>query len=915
MRSADTLATGLIGRNPEVRALIELVDAAARAQGGALLVRGGAGIGKSSLLSAAKAHGLASGFKILMTTGIESESKLPFAGLHQILRPILQEVDRLPNSYGIAIRTAFGLSEQAAPSPHLVALSTLHLLAECAESAPLLLLVDDAHWLDDSSGEALAFVARRLESDPIAIVAALRDGFESPFLKARIPELSVLGLSDTDAAALLALGSPALAPVQRDQILREAAGIPLALVELPIALRDRQDFDLSHTAWLPLTDRLEMAFADRLSSLTPGTRSLLHVAAADASGIVAELLIAGSNLAGMEVTLQSVVEAEAARLVEVEGPQLRFRHPLMRSAIHQAMSVAQRQAAHAALASALESDPDRRVWHRAAAAVGKSDEIAVELDAAAARAINRGATSVALDALERAAQLGVDPGRRASRLIQAVLQALVLGRVGDVARLLDEIQESELGPLDRPQVAFLREVIQGSWSGSSWITAYADIADQMRAEGDVDRGLDALGHMGLRCWWSNPDADTRARVAEVVERFPVSENDPRLLHILALAAPVERGATVIERISRHWSKTQIDVAAAQQLGLAAMATGDFVHAERLFDVCIGLCRTHGLLGAGSNMLTLQAWVKIQRGEWKQAGSVASEAARLGDEAGQRTWPTLADLATATLFAYRGEIPAAEALASQGEKALLNRGPMLALVQYSRGAAALADGRYDEAFQHLRRIFDPEDSPHHPHIRSWALVDLVEAAVLSGHEDEATFFVRELEALLVQTRSPLLGAALGFARPVLFPDENEPAFRASLGPGLANWPFIRARLQLAYGLWLRRQRRVADARIPLRAARDTFDALGAVPWSERARQELRASGESSRRRTYDLADALSPQELQIAQLAASGLSNKEIGQQLFLSHRTIGSHLYRVFPKLGITARSHLRAALQNRSTK
>src|SRR5262249_46983603 len=240
----------------------------------------------------------------------------------------------------------------------------------------------------------------------------------------------------------------------------------------------------------------------------------------------------------------------------------------------------------------------------------------------------------------------------------------------------------------------------------------------------------------------------------------VEEADPRLIHILALAAPMERGAAVIERISRHGPGTPSDVGDAQKLGLAAMATGDFVQAERFLDLNIGTCRTHGLLGALSNMLTFQAWVKVQLGDWRQADSCAREAAHLGNETGQRTWPILADLAAATLLAYRGEIRGAETLASEGERALLHRGPnpMVSLVQYARGAAAPADGRYGEAFEHLRRIFAPEDSAHHPHVRSWALVDFVEAAVLSGHEAEATALVAELEGLVIRTRSPLLEAA-------------------------------------------------------------------------------------------------------------------------------------------------------------
>jgi DNA-binding CsgD family transcriptional regulator/tetratricopeptide (TPR) repeat protein len=918
MRSADKQAVGLIGRDREVQALTERIDAASGPGGGALLLRGAAGIGKSSLLQAARAHAAAKGFQILTTTGVQSESRLPFAGLHQLLRPILHQVDRLPDSYGKAMRVAFGLSDEAIQSPYLIALSILHLLGDCAESAPVLLILDDAHWLDHSTAEALAFVARRLESDPIVLIPALRDGFESPFLNARIPELRVEALSDEDAALLLHARSPKVTPMLRDRILTEAAGNPLALVELPIALAAKADAAMaSSTAHLPLTDRLERAFADRLSSLTPGTRSLVQVAASDDSGGLAQLLIAASKLGGHEISLEAAAEARVAGLVEIDGDHLRFRHPLMRSAIHQAMSLEERHAAHGALAATLDDDPDRRAWHQAAAVVGKNESIAASLESIASRAQRRGATGVALQAMERAAQLADDPARRGNRLLRAASYAQILGWHSEVVRLLKEIDDRELDPLDRPGAAWIREVTaQKPRSGSSLITSFFEIADTMRTEGDVPRGLSALLTIAFRCWWSNPDEPTRANMLAVVERFALPESDPRLIYILALASPSERGAVVVERLQRLWTDLHHDLGAESMLlGSAAMAVGDFVHAELFIDHSINYCRNHGLLGVLPSKLGLQPWIKIQRGDWKQAGSLASEAGRLAEEIGQTNWTTMADLAAATIAAYRGEIAAAEKLVAACDKVLLPFGAisMLALVQYARGAAALADGRNEEAYQHLRRIFDAADSAYHPHIRSWALVDLVEAAVYSGHEDEASAFVRELDAVAARTRSPLLQAALEFAHPVLAPHEHEAAFQATFGPGLGSWPFIRARLQLAHGIWLRRQRRAADSRTPLRAARDAFDALGAVPWGERARQELRASGETSRRRTYDLSEALSPQELQIAQLAAAGLSNKEIGQQLFLSHRTVGSHLYRIFPKLGITARSHLSAALQSRS--
>jgi DNA-binding CsgD family transcriptional regulator len=914
LSGAETYTTALIGRDREVRALAERIDAVSDRAGGALLIRGAPGIGKSSLLEKARAHAAGKRLQILTTTGIQSESHLPFAGLHQLLRPVLHDIDRLPAPNRKAIRSAFGLSDETVPAPFLVAMSILQLLGESSERAPLLLLIDDAQWLDRSTAEALAFVARRLESDPIVMVPVLRDGFESPLLDARLQELRVEGLSDADATSLLDARAPGLAPTLRKRVLSDAAGNPLALIELSVPLEAASANRMHSLETLPLTDRLERTFADRLKSLTPGARSFLRIAATDESDLLDELLGAASRLDGRETTIVTAAEAGAAGLVQIDGYHLRFHHPLMRSAIYQAMSLGERQAAHAAVAATL-NDPDRRAWHQAAATVGTDERIAADLEAAAARAEQHGALIVAMQALNRAAQLAEDPARRGNRLVRAAYLANVLGRHSDVIRLLEEINDQELRPVDRLEAAWLREVdVQGSWSGSSRIASFVETADRMRVEGEIEAGIKALCYVALRCWWSNPDEPTRMGMISVAERFPVPEDDAHLIFILALAGPVERGAVVVDRLPRRWMELQ-GRAHNLQLGLAAMAVGDFVHAELFLEAHSILCRAQGWLGALATTLGSQAWTKIHRGDWRSAASMANEAARLAEETGQRNWVTVSNLAAATIAAYRGETDVAETLAAAGERALLPKGanPLLALVQYPRGVAALAAGRHEEAYQHLRRIFDATDSAYHPHVTNWVLVDLVEAAIHSGHDAEAAGFVRELELVAARTRSPLLDAALTFARLVLSFESDEAAFEAGPWARLASWPFVRARVQLAHGLWLRRQRRAVEARIQLREARDAFDALGAVPWGERARQELRASGETSRRRTYDLSDALSPQELQIAQMAAAGLSNKEIGQQLFLSHRTVGSHLYRIFPKLGVTARSHLRAALERAS--
>ena len=734
-------------------------------------------------------------------------------------------------------------------------------------------------------------------------------------LEAGLAELKLAALADSDAAALLDVCAPGLLPPLRERVLRDAAGNPLALVELPIALRSTGVQEASVPDSLPLTTRLEQAFAARVSTLPADTRSLLLVAAAEEGAALTDLLRAASELGGREVTLDALAPAVSAALVRIDGIRLRFRHPLMRSAIHETRSASERIAVHAALAT-IAGDPDRRAWHRAAAAVGSDEKVAAELEEAAERAQRRGATAIAMVALERAAQLADTPAHRGGRLVRAVEFAFELGRHTDVLRLLREAEGLELEALDRTRLAWLREVFAGgSWSGTARIAAFVQIAERMRLDGGADRALEALSMIALRCWWSNPAEEARRLMISAAERIDVSETDPRRLSILALAGPEERGAVVVDRVSGVTVDAGLDAEPTYLLGQAAMAVGAFAAAERILEVAVAALRAQGRLGLLAQALLHQAWTAVYRSRWRLASLAAAESDRLAQETGLGLWAITARLAEAAVAAYEGRADVAEALAANAEKVLLPLGanPMLALVQLPRGVVALGHGRHVEAYEHLRRIFDPADVAYHPHVRSWALIDLVEAAAHSGNDGDARQIVRELEALHAGTRSPILRAALDYARPVLTADEGaEDEYRRSIAE-LAGWPFARARLELAYGAWLRRRRRVADSRAPLREARDAFDALGAGSWSERARQELRASGETSRSRTLETEEQLSPQELQIAQMAAEGMTNKEIGRQLYLSHRTVGSHLYRTFPKLGITARSQLRAAMARRS--
>ena len=424
----------------------------------------------------------------------------------------------------------------------------------------------------------------------------------------------------------------------------------------------------------------------------------------------------------------------------------------------------------------------------------------------------------------------------------------------------------------------------------------------------------ALWTVALRCWWSNPDAETRSLITSAADHLAVPDDDPELLVVFALAAPEERGAFVVERLDRIVAEP-LSPLLAHLLGIAATGVGDFAAAERFLNAAIAALRAEGSLGLLAQALVSLAWTAVLRGNWRVAALSADEAVRLGEETGQPRWVAVAKTAAATLAAYQGALDQAEELVTSAEREFVpsSANPMLALVQLARGVACRSAGRPDVAYEQLSRIYDPTDVAYHPHVRAWALVDLVDAAVHSNHRTEVRDHFDEQAQLFGRTRSPLLKVHLAVAGAFLATGARaEEHFRNAFDDDQVASPFARARLQLAHGAWLKRHRRAADARPGLRAALEVFNALGAAPWAERARRELRASGETSRRAPQSVGWlALSPQELQIAELAAEGLSNKEIARQLFLSHRTVGSHLYRIFPKLGVTKRSHLQKALSS----
>jgi DNA-binding CsgD family transcriptional regulator len=902
----------LFGRERE-RALLSNLFENVGAHGGSLLIRGEAGIGKSALLAEAKRRADQLGMPVLSTSGAPFEAQMPFAGLQRLLRPVMHEIDALPEPQSEALSVALGVSAGPAPDIFLIALAALNVVAARAGEAPLLLVIDDAHWLDAATWDVLAFIARRVEMEPIALLFAARDGPATHLDKTGLRELRLETLDDASANALLDARAPELTSELRRRVLNEAGGNPLALVELPRALDSKDLGELPATAPLPLTERLERAFAGRVSELPAATRLLLLVAALDEGADLSEILAAASLVEHRPTTVEDLAPAEAAGLVSVNGEAVRFRHPLVGAAISQAAALSVRQSAHRALAETYVTDPDRSVWHRAAALMGPDEQVAADLNAAAERALRRGAPAGAAAALERAAQLSDPASSRGRLLVRAAEIEFELGRSDLALRHVAEAKSLKLGQEERTRLMLMLEASDDdSWSGAARVAALAEMANEMTSANGPALALKSLLTVAVGCWWGNPTQETRDLVVAAVERLQVAEDDPARLAVLAWADPVKRGALVIDRISQMTPDATGDPAALHLVGTAATAVWAFDLSLGFLSGAVDGLRAQGRLGLLAQALVSRSWAAFHLAKETLAVSAADEAARLARETGQSRWALAADLARAAVASERGDFETAGALADHAETELLPIGAhgMLSLVQFARGRGAVAHQLYSDGFDHLKRILDPSDVAYHPFVGAWALSDLVEAAAFSGNIDRARLYLQRLESLAAQTSGPFLRATLSYARPLLASDDKaEELYQAALSTGLSNWPCYRGRLLLNYGRWLRRQRRVADSRAPLRAARENFDALAFGGLAEAARQELRASGETSMRRTPDARDHLTPQELQIAQLAARGLSNREIGQRLYLSPRTVGSHLYRMFPKLGISSRSELGSVL------
>ncbi|GAB3208713.1 ATP-binding protein [Nocardia tengchongensis] len=894
----------LFGRDTELKDLSALVDGPGDRSG--ILIEGEPGIGKSTLVEQTTAAAAGAGLRVLRTAGVEAESNLAFAGLQRLLYPLRREFDALPSRQFDALATALGMSDSTdEPSIHLVGLAALTLLADSATDRAVLVVAEDVHWLDLASAEVLAFVARRIDSEPVALLATVRDATTSPLRDAGLTVMRLGPLPEDDANALLDTIAPGIPAQLRRRVLTESHGNPLALTELPAATADLTD----NAPALPLTERLEQAFSARGSTLPGPTRSALLVAALNDGDSTIEILTATGILLGDAVSSEVLAPAVAARLIGIGSGTVTFRHPLVRSALVAAATAEQRRRAHQALAETLEPLPDRQVWHRAAGTSGADEDVATALEDAAERSRHRGG---AIAALERAAALSSTPVRRADRLLRAAELAVDSGHRETVERLVDA---ARMLPLTAEQEATAKWVLSGFEDGMrdspAHIGELAALAAAVATDGFPDAGLRILWAAASRCFWSEPGPDIRRAVLAVADTFGIPDGDPRKLAIDSIVAPFERGEEVLGHLRVLATSTGRDTETDHFLSSAAYQVGAFDLASHFAGAAAPGFRAAGQLGLLTRALAIQAWSLARVGDLAAATPIAAEAAAFALETGQPFMHATVITVQAEIAALRGDYAQATALTTEAERAGLTAGarPVLATVQLTRALIAFGEGRFDDAFADLARIHNPRDPAYSPALRVCFLTELAEAAVRCGRGDVMVELLRELEPVTASTSSPALHIGMRYARAVLAGDTAAELFNEALEADLTGRPAERGRLHLAYGEWLRRQRRVVESRTHLRTAREIFDALGFTAWSERARLELRSAGESSPNRDPDARERLTPHELSIAQLAAQGLTNREIGQRLYLSHRTVSTHLHRIFPKLGISSRGDLAALL------
>jgi DNA-binding CsgD family transcriptional regulator len=917
-RAEGRQAGQLVGREAEMERIRAFL-AAAQTDGGALLLTGEPGVGKTVLLNAVSEAASAVGMRIIRAAGVEFEAATSFSGLNQILLPLLGALPQLAAVHRDALNVALGLGDGAPPSRLVVSNAALMLLRQAAAARPVLVILDDLPWLDRASAGVLSFVARRLAGSQVGLMGASRTGEAHFFDHAGLPELEVLRLNDAAAGQLLDSRFPELVPAVRERILGEAQGNPLALLELPNALSP--GIRASATALpstLPLGRRLQAVFGSRITELPPGTRQLLLLMALDGTGDVRVLEAEAAPSAGF----RDLAAAEQGRLAYLDEAthRLAFHHPLMRSAVVDLSQAEERRTAHRALADVWADQPDRRAWHLAEASVGPDESVAAQLEAAAGRILARGDAVGCVKVLTRSADLSPGDAERRRRLAAAAyIGADVAGDLTNSSRVLAELRGgyAEFEGSLQAAVAAASFLL---WADGDVAMAHRLLVGAIEGRKGVLDGRDpvlaeALNSLLMVCTYGGeedlwqPFEDAIARTEEIPltldlnsQTFadPVHAGAPALKALdSAIAALVGESdpthiirigtaASYVDRVegcrdalwrvvhdARRGGAVASGIIAMLELGYDDFETGHWDEAEQLVEEAIQVCRTHGYQALMWPCRFIQALVAAARGDEKRAQELTDEVVQ---------WTAPRRMRVGDWYACQ-----------------------------VRGLVALGQGDFEEAYQQASMISPPGRlPPHNPHALR-VILDLVEAALRTGRGAEAAAHVAAMQAANLAGLSSRLALVVGASAAMTAPDDTALVlFQAALAlPGIERWQFDFARVRLAYGERLRRRRAMTEARVQLNTAREIFERLRARPWVDRASTELRATGQTKPRAGDNVLDRLTHQEFEIVGLAASGLTNKQIAERLFVSPRTVGGHLHRAFPKLGVGTRAALRDALQS----
>ncbi|MFF5182039.1 ATP-binding protein [Micromonospora sp. NPDC000316] len=906
--------TNLLGRREERETLEHVLAGAHSGRAGVLVVHGEAGIGKTALAEHACATASRSGFRVARAVGVEAEAQFAFAGLHQLCGPMLDRASALPDPQQAALGVAFGQRAGAAPDPFLVGLAILHLLAEVAEEAPLLCLIDDAQWLDEASAQVLAFVARRVAAERLALVYAVRDsgtGDTHPF--SSLPALRLEALGEKEARALLASAfHTTLDAAVCERIVAEARGNPLALLELPRSMQLAGGFELPDAASIPR--RIEDSFQRRSASLPVETQLLLLTAATEPTGDVALLWRAAAHL-GIEP--EAAAPAENARLLEI-GARVRFPHPLVRSAVYRAAKPPDRRRVHRALAAVTDpvSDPDRRAWHHAQAVLGTDERAAAELERSAGRARARGGLAAAAAFLQHAAELTPDRAVRATRALAA---AHAKHDAGASEKALELLAVAAAGPLDALQHARL-ELLQaqiafhtkrGSDEPKTLLEAARTLGplDAARAREAYVQAFEASLHAGR---FAARGSGLR-EVAKAAQDAPPPPSPPRPVDLLldglttrfthGYEASVPSLQRALEAVRHDDSGPDLDNGRWLWLGChVSVMLWDDESFHALASRAVRLARETGALSTLPAALDVMAVYLALTGQLSRAGELLSEADAISRATGARPLPNARFL----LAAWRGRQPEASDLIAAVVADATTRGEGTTLGSSQVALAYLYNGlgNYDAALAAVTPPWEYDELPHSTN----AVPEFIEAASRAGEPEHAAAALAQLSsrAHASGTQFALGLAARSRALTIAGPDAEEHYHEAIERLSNCRWVPHLARAHLVYGEWLRREGRRQDAREQLRTAHQLLSDMGWEAFAERAARELRATGEHPRKRTAQPTDALTAQEVQIARLVATGATSREVAAQLFLSPRTIEAHLRNIFPKLGITSRRHLK---------